>query len=215
MPGEERDPPPADQKRTVREGYDRMAAFYDDERSLDGEDDAALQALADDLPDGARVLDLGCGGGRGALRAFDGFETVGLDFSRAQLSLARYRVDADLVLGDMATLPFATDSFDAVTALYSVIHLPVEQHRTVYDEVARVLRPGGRFLLTIGDDWAGSNDDWLDSGTRMEWSFPPLEETAAALTAAGLSVVERYAVHSEMDETDWPFIRCRLPASEE
>lgn len=198
-----------DQKRTVRDGYDEIADVYDDKRSLDAADNDALRALAADLPAGARLLDLGCGAGRGPLDTFDEFEAVGLDFSGAQLTLARDRVDASLVLGDMATLPFVDDAFDAVTAFYSIIHLPVDQHRTVYDEVARVLRPGGEFLLSIGDDWSGSNDDWLESGARMEWSFPALEETATALEAAGLSVVERYAVHSEMDETDWPFIRCR------
>lgn len=199
-----------EQKRTVRDGYDRLAADYDDQRSLDAVDNDALQAFAADIPPDARLLDLGCGGGRGALETFENHGTVGLDFSTAQLSLARERVDAGLVLGDMATLPFEDRAFDAVTALYSVIHLPVEQHRTVYDEVARVLRPGGQFLLSIGDDWAGTNDDWLDSGTRMAWSFPSLEETEATLEAVGLTPHERQNLPSEMDQTDWPSLRCRL-----
>lgn len=199
-----------EQKRTVRDGYDDVAAAYDAERSHDSADGPVLEPLRDAVEDDGRLLDLGCGAGRGPLEGFGGHETVGLDFSRVQLDLARGRVDAGLVLGDMAHLPFAADRFDAVTAFYSVIHLPVGQHPTVYEEVARVLRPGGEFVLSIGDDWAGTNDDWLESGARMEWSFPPLEETEASLEAAGLPVVDRYAVRSEMDENDWPFLRCRL-----
>lgn len=209
-----------DQKRAVRDGYDEMAAVYDDHRSLDADDLAPLEDLREFLDaegragDG-RLLDLGCGAGRGVLEGFADRETVGLDFSRAQLDLARERVESGLVLGDMTGLPFTDDAFDAVTAFYSVIHLPTDQHRTVYEEVVRVLRPGGTFVLSIGDDWAGSNDDWLDSGARMEWSFPSLAETERTLEAAGLPIVERYDVRSEMDADDWPFLRCRLPTTEE
>lgn len=201
-----------EQKRTVREGYDEMAGVYDAGRSRDAERSEVLADLDATLSSDARLLDLGCGAGRGPLAAFGDRRTVGLDFSGEQLRLARDRVDAGLVLGDMTDLPFAAGAFDAVTAFYSVIHLPVDQHRTVYEEVARVLRPGGAFALSIGDDWAGANDDWLDSGARMEWSFPPLDETESALAAAGLPVVERYAVRSEMDDDDWPFLRCRYEA---
>ncbi|MFC6736922.1 class I SAM-dependent methyltransferase, partial [Halolamina salina] len=157
-----------------------------------------------------RVLDLGCGAGKGPLGFLPAERAVGLDISTAQLGLARERVDAGLVAGDMTALPFAADSFDAATAFYSVIHLPVEDHGDCYAEVARVLEPGGEFLFSIGDDWAGENDDWLDAGERMAWSFPPMAETERLLAEAGFTITDRYGVHSEMDGVDWPFLRCRL-----
>lgn len=198
-----------DQRRTVRDGYDSMAETYDDERGTDG-DHAVLERLQGSLPDEPRLLDLGCGSGQGPLERFPATNAVGLDFSEAQLRLARERTDAGLVAGDMTALPFADESFEAVTAFYSVIHLPLADHADCYAEVARVLEPGGQFLFSIGDDWAGENPDWLDSGERMAWSFPPLAETEELLEEAGLAVEERVGVRSEMDEADWPFLRCRL-----
>lgn len=199
-----------DQKRAVKAGYDAIAERYDTQRSQDPSDDEALRAFAADLAADGRLLDVGCGAGRGPLERFADRDCVGLDFSASQLALAGERVNSPLVQGDMTDLPFADDSFDAATAFYSVIHLPIDQHREFYREIRRVLRPGGQFLFSIGDDWAGENDDWLESGARMAWSFPSLDDTVSTLEDVGFGRVERYAVWSEMDQQDWPFIRCRV-----
>ncbi|GAB7093557.1 class I SAM-dependent methyltransferase [Halolamina litorea] len=200
-----------EQRATVRDGYDAMAETYDERRSASPTANEGLVALRESLPADPRVLDLGCGAGEGPLATLPTEGAVGLDFSTAQLRLARERTDAALVAGDMTALPFDDGRFDAVTAFYSVIHLPEDEHRDCYAEVARVLRPGGEFLFSIGDDWAGENDDWLDTGARMAWSFPPLRETERLLEAAGLELVEQYGVRSEMDDAEWPFLRCRVP----
>lgn len=198
----------SDQKRTVRTGYDEIAEQYDAERAADSEH-VGLDRLRDSVPDAPRLLDLGCGSARGPLQQLPSANAVGLDFSDEQLRLACERTDAELTAGDMTALPFAADIFAAVTAFYSVIHLPLEEHATCYAEVQRVLEPGGWFLFSIGDDWAGANDDWLETGARMEWSFPALEETEQLLQEAGLTVEERYNVRSEMDDVEWPFLLCQ------
>jgi len=46
----------------------------------------------------------------------------------------------------------------------------------------------------------------------MAWSFPPIAETERLLAEAGFTITERYGVRSEMDDVDWPFLRCRLDA---
>lgn len=196
-----------EQRQTVREGYDAMAETYDAERSDDA-DDTVLSQLTRELGESPRLLDLGCGSGKGPLSNLPTENAIGLDFSESQLRLAAERTDAALVAGDMTALPFPDDSFEAVTAFYSVIHLPLEDHLRCYEEVERVLGPDGRFLFSIGDDWSGENPDWLDSGASMAWSFPPLSETEALLEKAGLEVVERFGVRSEMDDRDWPFLLC-------
>lgn len=199
-----------EQRQTVRSGYDAMADTYDAQRSASPAENEGLVALRESLPETPRVLDLGCGAGNGPLQFLPDERSVGLDFSGEQLRLASERTDATLVNGDMTALPFAADSFDAVTAFYSVIHLPLADHRDCYAEVERVLRPDGEFLFSIGDDWAGENDDWLDSGAEMAWSFPPMAETERLLSSAGLTLVERFEVESEMDDASWPFLRCRV-----
>lgn len=196
----------SDQRRRVREGYDGLAAEYAATR--DDKDESVLAELDGRLPPDARVLDAGCGDGRVVARGVDA-ELVGLDFSREQLRLAREHVSNPLVQGDMTSLPFSDGSFDAVAALYSVIHVPIGEHSAVYEEFARVLREGGWLLVTVGDDaWVGANDDWLDSGVRMEWSFPTIEESVEALSQAGFEEADRWTVDDSLGG-EFPFVLAR------
>jgi SAM-dependent methyltransferase len=101
---------------------------------------------------GRRVLDLCCGAGRhlGPLVS-QGARAVGLDLSAPLLSAARAAVDggAALVRADMQRLPFRPASFDHVINMFTSFgYLPQpEDDRAVLDEVARVLAPGGMFVL--------------------------------------------------------------------
>jgi ubiquinone/menaquinone biosynthesis C-methylase UbiE len=182
-------------RNEVRAAWDAVAEDYAAARRPDGPDARLLDDLAADLPDGARVLDVGCGDGRrtiATLRAADpSLSLVGLDFSRVQLDLAREAVGCpavDLVQGDMTSLPFSR-AFDAVTAYHSVFHVPRTEHPAVYAEFARVLRPGGYVLTTVGRGRSESvQRDWLGSGHAMFWSTPGAAATKTQLEAAGFTV---------------------------
>ena len=202
-----------DQRRAVRDGYDDLAETYFDHRSDDPE--WVLSELTDLLELGDRVLDAGCGQGIPVTNTLtDDFDTVGLDFSRSQLRLARTNVPgANYLQGDMTALPFQTGSFDALTAFYSLIHIPVPEHEDVIAEFARVLTPGGYLLCTVGEDaWKGSNPDWLDSGVEMQWSFPSIETTFETLRQVGFEVVDEFVVDDELG-SQYPFVLARLDAN--
>ena len=194
-----------DERDAVREGYDALVETYADRRSGDETlGTALLDDLLADLPDDARLLDAGCGQGTPVLARAD-VDAVGLDFSPAQLRLAAANAPAAaLARGDMAHLPFADDSFDAVTAFHSLIHVPLDDHQRVVDEFARVIRPGGRLLVSEGlEEWEGRNPDWLGSGAAMEWHFAGPDATRDHLRAAGFTVVDQWAVDDTLaDEED-------------
>lgn len=180
-----------DERRAVQEAYDEMAEDYYEqytdkmsERPLS----EPVERFCGELDPGDRLLDAGCGAGDPPL-ARAGEWGVGLDFSREQLELARKATAAELVEGDMTGLPFVADAFDAVAALYSLIHVPLADHRAVLSEFARVLRPGGKLLVTEGGtEWRGSNPDWLESGTEMRWSMAGPEATREGLRACGFEI---------------------------
>jgi SAM-dependent methyltransferase len=104
-----------------------------------------------------RVLDLGCGQGRHAIPlAQHGFRVIGLDYQANLLAVAARHardrnVDLPLVRGDMRRLPFA-EGFDAVVSLFSAFgYFADAENARILAEVARVLRPGGWYILDVAN----------------------------------------------------------------
>jgi demethylmenaquinone methyltransferase / 2-methoxy-6-polyprenyl-1,4-benzoquinol methylase len=105
-----------------------------------------LRRLA--MGDAARILDIGCG--TGVLEEMDLFgcsEVVGIDITSGMLRLAQkkdLRSVCMLGLADAEHLPFADESFDLVVSCYVPKYCDT---RTFVEELARVLKPGGRVAL--------------------------------------------------------------------
>jgi SAM-dependent methyltransferase len=97
-----------------------------------------------------RVLDLGCGEGQIARKlVLDGAgDVVGVDPTVNQLAAARARGGGpNYVRATAERVPVRDDSCDAVVACLVFEHMP--DHRPAISEVARVLRPGGRFVFFL------------------------------------------------------------------
>ncbi len=100
-----------------------------------------------DLDRPARTLDLGCGTGELA-PLFRRHEYLGLDLSRRYVAHARGRFPGmRFGVCDGARLPLREGSFDHVVIFGVLHHMEDDLARRVVFEAARVLRPGGRFLL--------------------------------------------------------------------
>lgn len=105
------------------------------------------------LEPGAKVLDLCCGMGRHSLSlAEKGYDVTGMDLSDVLLKEAQNEEGAEnvnWVQGDMRELPFADGEFDAVVNLFTSFGYFKEdrEHLRVLQEIRRVLRPGGRYII--------------------------------------------------------------------
>ncbi|MFO8116652.1 MAG: class I SAM-dependent methyltransferase [Halorubrum sp.] len=176
-------------RNEVRRAWDDVAATYAARRDPDGSDAALIDDLLAELPPDPRVLDVGCGDGARTLANLPA-GSVGLDVSRRGLDLARETVpEARLVHGEMSALPFGADRFDGITAYHAVFHVERERHPAVYAEFARVLRPGGRLLMTLpGGRFETVRRGWM--GGRMFFSAPGRDRTLAQLREAGFTDVE-------------------------
>lgn len=151
---------PEEEKATVKSVYQQVANEYDERiPGLGPSDDMFTQSerdfLIEAIRSGEKVLDIGCGTGRFTVpMAEKGADVSGLDISRPMLDVASRKLadrglTADLREGDMAHLPFPDASFDTVTSMLALMHVPLEDRQAVFGEVARVLRPGGRMLLGV------------------------------------------------------------------
>lgn len=105
-----------------------------------------------------KVLELGCGSGANLwMVAREGFEAHGIDFSQTGLECCRQALEAwgttaTLQQADMLSLPYEDASIDFAYDVVSMQHLDFDQHATAYREVARILKPGGRFFsYHLGD----------------------------------------------------------------
>lgn len=170
------------------------------------------------LPGNARVLDLATGTGDLALliaRATPGSHVVGLDPSENMLAVARAKVEKaslgeriELVTGDAEALPFPDATFDGVSIAFGIRNVP--NRARALAEMARVTKPGGRVAVlelseprggvlgplarfhvhtvvpTVGALLSGAPEyRYLQ---RSIAAFPPAEEFAAMMQAAGLEM---------------------------
>lgn len=177
--------------RLVRTGYDRIAETYAHWAAGTVGVKAAFTAQVRQLvtPDG-RILDLGCGTGEQVTRHLaDRYRMVGVDLSWRSAALARLRVPtASFVVADMATVAFRSESFDAVIAFFSLIHVPREEHAALLQSVSTWLRPGGHLVVTMGAGAGGeATGDFL--GAQMYWSNWDGATNIRLVTAAGFDVV--------------------------
>lgn len=160
-----------------------------------GRDHAALLDQAD-LGPGDRVLEIGCGTGnlaRRAKRRHPSVEVTGLDpdgpaLDRAARTAGRAGLDVRWDRGFADALPYADDAFDLVLSALMLHHLEDEERPTALREVARVLAPGGTFLvLDIGgrdDGDQGAMARFMRHAPRLAGDLDDL--VPAALREAGL-----------------------------
>ena len=107
------------------------------------------EAVLDATGLGAAVLDVGCGTGVFLRLCADrGAEVTGLDASENLLAVARGRVpEAELVHGDLQSLPFADDAFDLVTGFTSFFF--ADDMVAALREAGRVARPGAPVVIVV------------------------------------------------------------------
>ena len=163
-----------------------------------------------DLEPGETVLDLGSGGGHDVLlsakRVGPGGRAYGVDMTDEMLELARRNqrdagvANAEFLKGTIEDIPLPDDSVDVVVS-NCVINLSADKTR-VFDEAARVLRPGGRFAVT--DIVADSDMDEATRRDMRQWTgcvagALTVEEFRAGLSSAGfdeIEIVETHRVHA-------------------
>lgn len=176
----------------IAHGYDQVADEY---AALESEQApwprlARVQEFIAALPDGSRVLDLGCGNGVPATREIAQRHIVtGVDISPEQIARAESNVPAATFhCADVREVSFPSDSFDAVVALYLIDNVPSKDYAALFRKLAGWLKPGARILLSAepGHD-PGRTYTWL--GVPMFINTLPASDLARMFEDASLRVL--------------------------
>ena len=193
---------PRQVKTLVREGWNERSVLYrpDGNRGKDAtghterEYRGWLAPVLREVPEGASILDLGCGCGAPASRILAArFRVTGVDISDVQIDRARQLVpNAHFQRADMTTVRFPIESFQGVISLYAIIHIPIRQQRPLFRRIYRWLAPGGVFLTILGSRrWRGVEKGWLGSESPMFWDHTDADTYERWLVEAGFMVEER------------------------
>ena len=175
----------------VRAAYDELAPMFGRwNASIQGDPwERFVAELGTRLDAGARVLDLGCGDGTKTHRLAERFDVLGVDISPEQLRLARTAApEVTFVEADFSELDFVAETFAAVTAFYSFMHVPRDRHLELFRKVLRWLKPGGLFLASLST--LGGPDrieNWL--GVDMFFSGFDAETNRRLVPEAGYELL--------------------------
>ena len=170
----------ADPNQT-RAVYEAQAAAYDAQRSRSLFEARWLARFAACLPEGGRVLDLGCGAGEPIARWFmaEGFTLTGVDFAGAMLDIARQRwPEGDWRQADMRSLDLG-ERFDGIIAWDSFFHLTEAEQRETLRRMAAHLAPGGSLLFTAGPE----------AGEAAALTQPPFPHRPPSSALKGFQVI--------------------------
>lgn len=153
--------------------YDVFATNFSQSRQAGWPEFELLRAL---VHPGERVLDLGCGNGRLRKILTDCGITngayFGLDASDELLKIAKGNYPDDYFFrGNFGeTFPFGADQFEVIAAIASFHHLLSKQEQVIFfQEVFRVMKPGGRLFLTT---WRLPQKYWWKNFGKKNWNIP-------------------------------------------
>lgn len=179
--------------------YDTVAREYAETFSGDHEkkpqDREMLNRFANEIGDRRPVWDLGCGPGQTTSFLKDlGIDISGLDLSEKILEEARtIHPELHFQKGNMLDLAFDDGSIAGIVAFYAIVHFTEEEVRNAFNEVFRVLKSGGLFLVTyhIGEEMLHL-DEFLGKSIDIDVMFFSPDFISDCLRRCGFERIETF-----------------------
>jgi ubiquinone/menaquinone biosynthesis C-methylase UbiE len=144
------------------------------------------------IKEDSQILDIGCGGGANIARLLQRApkgKVQGVDYSPVSVAKSK-KVNAKAIAegrcqvqeANVAQLPFEENTFDLITAFETIYFWPDIEH--CFNEVKRVLKPGGQFVIVNEDDGLSGNNEKWEKLIEGMYTYKP-EEIRLHLSNAG------------------------------
>jgi SAM-dependent methyltransferase len=202
----------------TRESYDSAAKAYAehlaDELVHKPLDRHLLNRFAEETRGQGLVADFGCGPGHVARYLHEqGVQTIGTDLSLGMIEVATsLHPGLELRVDDMTRPDFADASLAGIVSFYSIVHFEAVELGAIFQQMRRVLAPGGLALVAfhIGDQVVHL-DDLFGAPVSLDFRFHSPGQIVEALRQARLTVIE-HTEREPYEGVEYPSRRCYLLA---
>ena len=207
--------------KIIEETYDIVAEEYAEEfvgeHAKKPMDRTMLRRFARELGNRKPVWDFGCGPGQtSAFLKGLGVEISGMDLSQKILEhAARRHPGISFRQGNILATGFQKNSIAGIVAFYAIVHFTQEQVESAFQEIFRILQPGGTFLLTfhIGVETLAIAE-YLGKSVGIDFMFFTTEFISGALGKAGfekIDIIERDPYPEVEYESRRAYVLARKP----
>ena len=180
-------------REIVERGYDEgdyMGHFHLRE-ALDERETRFFTELEKHVPVNGKILDLGSGTGipYDKYLVERGYKVTGLDISEKHVKRARENVpEARYIKADFSIYDLGTETYDAIISLYSIFHIPREEHEALLKKIYDTLKPEGVLLVTLGvEDMEMDVNEFI--GSTMAWSSYSMKKNIELVGKTGFKSI--------------------------
>ena len=180
-------------REIVERGYDEgdYMGYFHLRETLDERETRFFSELEKHVPVDGKILDLGSGTGipYDKFLVEKGFQVTGLDISEKHVNCARKNVtDAIFIKADFSRYDLDKEAYDAIISLYSIFHIPRDEHEALLKKIFYALKPEGVFLATLGvEDMEMDVNEFI--GSTMAWSSYSKEENIELVEKTGFKIL--------------------------
>ena len=171
-------------KNSLQDIYNGFAKSYEENRGFFDISEILDSFYSQLTFEEGNLLDLGCGAGEPVARYFidRNWAVMGVDFSEQMLELAsKYVPEMTTHHADISDVEFEKNQFNAITATYSLFHVPAVEHFKLFENIYHWLSADGKALFTYATEEYTGNKAFNGYKTFMEQELFYSHKTPDAL----------------------------------